>query len=62
MTKKLSPLIAAVAVVAFAVPAVANAGNLTERAGVPVWFGGIVTGTSTNAITETSLGSLSCKK
>jgi hypothetical protein len=64
MAKKLSLLIAAMAVLAFAVPAMASAtAPLTESNGtvvVPVGSG--ITGTSTNAKTKTSLGTLSCKK
>jgi hypothetical protein len=58
MAKKLTLLAMVVgALVAFAIPAMASASELTG-AGV----GSIVTGTSTNAKTKTSLGTLTCEK
>jgi hypothetical protein len=60
MAKKLSLLMAAVAVIAFAVPAFASASSLTMPAGTLVPVGTKIVGTSTNTTTLTSLGLLSC--
>jgi len=63
MTKKLSLLLAAVAVVAFAVPAAASATSplLVDHTGTVLKTAKIL-GTSTNAVTKTSLGNLTCEK
>jgi hypothetical protein len=61
MAKKFSLLLAAIAVVAFAVPTFASAAELTDGgAALPV--GSELTGTSTDAETETPLGTLTCGK
>lgn len=44
-----------------ALPALASAAELTDSAGVPVEPGATVSGTSTNAITETQFGPLECE-
>jgi hypothetical protein len=64
MAKKLTLLIAAVAVLAFMVPAMASAAApLTESGGtVVVPVGSAIIATSTNVRINTSLGTLSCKK
>lgn len=63
MAKKFSLLLASVAVVAFAVPAVANAGpQLTMPPGTLIAPGTFVVGTSTDVTMQTSFGLLSCKK
>lgn len=61
MAKKLSLLLAAVAVLAFAIPTVAGAATL-ESGGSVVPVGTKITGKSTNAVTQTGLGKLSCKE
>lgn len=62
MIKKLTLLAAAVAVVALAVPAMAGASQLTMPAGTTVPVETKITGTSTNAVTTTSIGELKCAK
>jgi hypothetical protein len=65
MAKKLTLLATAIAVLAFAaVPAFASAAKLemTATGGGAVPVGTPITGISTDAITETSLGTLSCKE
>ena len=62
MAKKLSLLMAAVALVAFAIPTFASADvGLTEPKGTLIAVNSLVEGTSTNAVTKTSLGNLTCK-
>jgi hypothetical protein len=56
MAKKLSMLLAAVAVLAFAVPAIASAApSITSSEGVLASVGSVVSGSSTNAVTKTSV-------
>jgi hypothetical protein len=59
MVKKLTLLATAIAVVALAVPAFANATVLTEN-GVPVGTGSHIRGLSNNAVTRTPIGELEC--
>lgn len=61
MAKKFSLLLAAVAVVALAVPAFASAAAITDGSGNLLANGTLITGTSTNATTVTSLGTLTCE-
>jgi len=62
MIKKLAMLAMAIgALVAFAAPAIAQADELTEE-GVPLEVGAEVTLTSTNLVTTSPLGTLTCKK
>ena len=62
MTKKLSLLMAAVALVAFAIPSFASANvGLTEPKGTLIAVNSLVDFTSTNAVMKTSLGNLTCK-
>ena len=61
MAKKLSLLLAAVAVLAIAIPAMANAAVPLTSGGAKVEIGTAITGTSTNAKTETGIGLLTCK-
>lgn len=60
MIRKLSGLVAAIAIVVFAVPAVANAAALTMPANTLVPVGTGVTLFSTNTTVVTSLGTISC--
>jgi len=61
MAKKLSLLLAAIAVVAFAVPAFASAAPAVTEGGALVEPGALIQGTNIGAVTtETSLGKLSC--
>jgi len=60
MAKKFSLLLAAVAVVALAVPAFASAAAVTDGSGNLLGKGTKISGTSTNATTLTSLGLLTC--
>ncbi|MBS1680030.1 MAG: hypothetical protein JST08_21895 [Actinobacteria bacterium] len=63
MIKKLSLLAMVVgAVAAFAAPGVANAAKLTMPANTLVPKGTTITGTSTNTVTETTLGKITCKE
>ena len=62
MTKKLSLFMATVAIVAFAIPTFASANvGLTEPKGTLIKEGSLVEFTSTNWVTKTSLGNLTCK-
>jgi hypothetical protein len=61
MAKKFSLLMAAVAVLAFAIPAMASAGTVTSSAGVLAPVGTVITGTSSNTeTTNTKFGTLKC--
>jgi hypothetical protein len=61
MVKKLTLLAAAIAVVAFAIPAAASAApSVTSSAGVLAPVGTVITGTSSNTKTQTELGLLTC--
>jgi hypothetical protein len=61
MLKKFSLLLAAVAVLAFAVPAMASASAVTTQAGALIGTPTTVEGTGTNVIlTSSTLGSISC--
>ena len=63
MAKKFNLLMAAVAVLAFAVPAMASAApSVTSKAGTLAPVGTIITGTSTNTELSTNLGTLKCEK
>jgi len=63
MAKKFSLLMAAVAVLAFAIPAMANAApEVTISAGTTAKVGQVIKGESTNAKTQTSLGNITCAK
>lgn len=61
MAKKLSLLIASIAVVAFAVPASASAAPaLTDPPGTLLKVGTLFQGTTSNFLIETSLGKITC--
>lgn len=60
MVKKLSLLLGAITVLASAAPAAASASALTMPAGTLVPLFTAVTFTSTNAITDTSIGNITC--
>lgn len=62
MAKKFSLLMAAVAVLAVAIPAMASAGSVTSKAGTFAPVGTVLTGVSTNAVTTTTIGNLTCKE
>lgn len=63
MTKKITLLATATALVAFAVPALAGAApQITYPAGTRLAVGTAITGTSTNWVTTTSLGDIKCAK
>jgi hypothetical protein len=63
MAKKFSLLVAAMALVAFAIPAFANADAITQPAKTLVPVGTTVVGVSTNVeTTNTPVGTLKCKK
>jgi hypothetical protein len=63
MFKKLTLLLAAVAVVAFAVPSLASASSITSSAGKLTPVGTKITATGTNITQTTStLGAITCKK
>jgi len=63
MIKRLTLVASVIAVVAFAAPAMASANpQLTMPAGTTVPKGTLITGTSTNAVTKTSIGELKCEK
>jgi hypothetical protein len=62
MAKKLSLLLAAVAVFAFAIPAMANAAVGLTQGGSLVKFGTEIEGVSTNAVTTSSIGNVACEK
>ena len=61
MAKKFSLLLAAIAVIAFAVPTFANAASVTQPGGEETSTGTVLTGVSHNTVTETALGELSCE-
>jgi hypothetical protein len=64
MAKKFSLLMAAVAILAFAIPSFANASQLTNSAGVPTSMGTKIIATSTSptvTLTGSLLGDLSCE-
>jgi hypothetical protein len=61
MIKKLSLLLAAVAVLAFAVPAMASAHKVTSKAGTLAAVGTIITGTGSDVtLTSSLLGPITC--
>lgn len=60
MAKKFSLLLAAIAVVAFAVPAFASAAPEVTVGGARAPLGTEINGTSNNTITKTSIGNLTC--
>jgi hypothetical protein len=61
MVKKLSLLLAAVAVLAFAVPAMASAHAVTSKAGTLAPKGTIITGTGSDVtLTSSVLGTITC--
>lgn len=62
MAKKLSLLMASLAIVACIAPAIADASKLTEPVGTLVSIGQLLEATSNNSIMETSLGKLSCEQ
>jgi hypothetical protein len=65
VAKKLSMLFAAVAVLAFAIPAMASAAESTlTEAGTPVAVGKVLVGTNIGNVnlTSSALGTISCKK
>jgi hypothetical protein len=64
MTKRLTLFSMALgSVAAFAIPTTANASPvLTMPAGTPVKVGSQIAGISTNAVTKTSLGTITCEK
>ncbi len=69
MAKKFSLLMAAVAVLAFAIPALANAApsvtsskGVLAKASTETKNASTITGTSTNVVTKSSLGELKCEK
>lgn len=61
MAKKLTLFLAAAAVIALAVPAFASAAAATDGSGNLLANGTLISGTSTNATTVTSLGNLTCE-
>lgn len=62
MAKKLTLFLTAAAFIALTVPAFANAAALTDGSGNLLPVGTVIIGTSTNATTQTSLGSLTCEE
>lgn len=62
MAKKLSLLLAAVAVLAFAIPSMASAAGLTSKAGTLAPVGTEITGTGTSInLKSSTLGNIICK-
>src|SRR5262245_60265869 len=61
MAKKLTLLMASIAVGALAVPALANAAVLTDPINTAVPIGTLLEGTSVDAVTTTSQGNLTCE-
>jgi len=63
MTKKLTLLMAVIAAVALAAPALASAApSITSSAGVLAPKGTKITGSSTNMVLQTSVGKITCAK